>query len=134
MKELFASYLEHSPFARRVGVELTEMEADMAVVTMPFSEENTTFANVVHGGAMAALVDIASVAASWSGATEDGPSTGATVALSVNYLRAAKAADLVARATVTRRTRSVCFAHVDVTGEDGELIAHGIATYKFAGA
>ena len=132
VRELFGAWLDNSPFARVTGLCLREMEVDRAVVAMPYSEELTTFGDVVHGGAIATLVDVAAVAAAWSGVTEEGTATGATVSSSVNYVRAARGTDLVAEARATRRAKSFCFCEVAVKDAADELIAHGIATYKFA--
>ena len=132
VRELFDGWLEHSPFARVTGLRLQKMEADRAVVAMPYSEELTTFGDVVHGGAIATLLDVAAVAAAWSGVTEEGTATGATVSSSVNYVRGARGSDLVAHARATRRAKSFCFCEVAIHDAADELIAHGIATYKFS--
>jgi uncharacterized protein (TIGR00369 family) len=131
VQELFAAWLANSPFARLTGLRLEEMEPERAVVAMPYSDEVTTFGDVVHGGAIATLVDVAAVAAAWSGVTKEGATTGATVSSSVNYLRAARGTDLVAHAKTTRRGRSFCFCEVSVYDAAGDLVAQGLATYKF---
>ena len=132
--ELFGAYLEHSPFAKLLGLRLEEMEPEKAVVVLPYREELTTFADVVHGGAIATLVDLSAVAAAWSAVTEAGSTTGATVSSSVNFISAARASDLIATARVSRRTGSFCFCEVDVTDAGERLIAQAIATYKIAGS
>jgi uncharacterized protein (TIGR00369 family) len=134
VRELFGAWLEHSPFAKVTGLELTEMEPERAVVTMPYSERLTTFGDVVHGGAIATLLDVAAVAAAWSGVTDESAATGATVSSSVNYVRAARGNDLTATGRVTRRSKGFCFCETQVTDADGRLVAQGIATYKIAGS
>ena len=130
--ELFGAWLDNSPFARATGLRLEEMEADRAVVAMPYSETLTTFGDVVHGGAIATLLDVAAVAAAWSGVTDESAATGATVSSSVNYLRAARGTDLIATARVTRRAKSFCFCEVTIADADERLVAQGIVTYKIA--
>ncbi len=132
VRELFGAWLESSPFAQVTGLELKEIEPDRAVVAMPYSERITTFGDVVHGGAIATLLDVAAVAAAWSGVTDESAATGATVSSSVNYLRAARGTDVTATARVTRRSRSFCFCEVTVADPDGQPVAQGIATYKVA--
>jgi uncharacterized protein (TIGR00369 family) len=132
VRELFGGWLERSPFARVTGLRLEEMDVDRAIVAMPYSEELTTFGDVVHGGAIATLVDVAAVAAAWSGVTEAAAATGATVSSSVNYLRAARGRDLAATGRVTRRAKSFCFCDVQVRDEEDRLVAQGIVTYKIA--
>ena len=132
VRDVFGAWLEHSPFARLTGLRLAAMAPDEATVVLPYSEDVTTFGDVVHGGAIATLLDVAAVAAAWSGVTDEGPTTGATVSSAVNYLRAARGSDLAANARVTRRAKSFCFCAVDVTDGEGALIAQGIVTYKLA--
>jgi uncharacterized protein (TIGR00369 family) len=132
VRELFGAWLEHSRFARVTGLRVDEMEVDRAIVTMPYAEDLTTFGDVVHGGAIATLLDVAAVAAAWSGVTDEGAATGATVSSSVNYLRAAKGTDLTATARVTRRARSFCFCEVIIRDASNEPVAQGLVTYRIA--
>ena len=53
--------------AQRLGISLTTLEAERVVLAMPFRPDNVTVGSVVHGGAIATLVDIAGAAASASG-------------------------------------------------------------------
>ena len=103
-------------------------------MVMRAGERLTTFGDVVHGGAIATLLDVAAVAAAWSGVTDENATTGATVSSSVNYTRAARGTDLTATALVPRRSRCFCFCEVRVADPDDALIAHGIVTYKLAGS
>jgi uncharacterized protein (TIGR00369 family) len=132
VRELFGAWLANSPFTKAAGLELTAMEPDRAVVAMPYDERLTTFGDVVHGGAIATLLDVAAVAAAWSGVTDESAATGATVSSSVNYVRAARGSDLTATARVARRAKSLCFCEVEVLDDADELVAQGIVTYKVA--
>jgi uncharacterized protein (TIGR00369 family) len=99
---------------------------------MPFAEHNVTVGNMVHGGAISALADAAATAACWATDTTDADSRGATIALNVNFLKAALGVDLVADATVVQRGGSICVADVSVTTDSGEVMAVARATYKLA--
>jgi uncharacterized protein (TIGR00369 family) len=103
---------------------------DRAELALAFSEPVVTVADVVHGGAIAALVDTAATAAAW--ATEELPEAprGTTVAMSVSFMAAARAEDLTARARVASRGRTLCFCDVEVTGSGGAPVAEGLVTYK----
>jgi uncharacterized protein (TIGR00369 family) len=122
--------LRESPFANRVGLRLDSLEPDVAKFSLDYSESVTTVFDVVHGGAISTLVDVAATAAAWS--TPDGsvPSAGTTVGLTVDFLRAARGVDLRAVATVVKRGRSLCFVDVEVSDTGGELVAKGLVTYK----
>jgi uncharacterized protein (TIGR00369 family) len=128
--ELITAFLKHSPFALHVGLRLREIEPDHAVLEMPFSEELATYGEVVHGGAIGTLVDTAATAASWAGAEMPETPRGATISLTVNYVRAATGQDVVADARVVRRGRSLCFCDVRVTDAEDRLVAHGVVTYR----
>jgi len=51
--------------------------------------------------------------------------------VTVDFLAAARAQELLAEATVLRRGSSLCFCEVKVHGgDDGKLVATGLVTYK----
>lgn len=117
------------PFATLVGLQIEAVTPDYCRIRLPFRPELRTVTNLVHGGAIATLIDGAGVIAVWSN-VDPMPSRGATINLLVSYLSAAQAVDLIAEARVIRRGRSVVFADVDVTTPTGERIAKGSVTYK----
>jgi uncharacterized protein (TIGR00369 family) len=130
--ELISAFLEHSPFVGHLGIELRAIEDENAVLVMPFSEEVVTIGDVVHGGAVSALIDTAAMAAAWSAIEFEGDAPrGTTVGLTVDFLAAARGQALVADAGVLRRGSTLCFCEVRVAGdEDGDLVATGLVTYK----
>ena len=130
--ELVQAFIPQSPFVGHLGMRLTELGQDRAELTLPFSEEVVTIGDVVHGGAISALIDTAGMAAAWADGADPGDRAGATIGLSVDFVSAARAEDLTARATVIRRARDLCFCEVDVTGDDGQVVAKGLVTHRFA--
>ena len=128
---LVQAFIPHSPHARSLGITIEEIEADRAVLAMPFKEDLVTMGDVVHGGAISTLIDTAATVAAW--ATDEVPESpsGATVALSLNFISAARACDLRAEARVVRRGRKLSFCEVDARDPEGTLVANGIATYTF---
>jgi uncharacterized protein (TIGR00369 family) len=128
--EIITQFLAHSPFVLHLGMRLDSIEADRARLAMPYRDELATIGDVVHGGALAALVDTAAMAASWSAHEASGELRGTTVGLSVDLVAAARGREVVADARVIRRGKSLCFCDVDVTDADGGLVAKGIVTYK----
>jgi uncharacterized protein (TIGR00369 family) len=88
--------------------------------------------DVVHGGAIASLIDTAGMAATWADPDVEPESlAGATVTLNVDYVAAARGQDLLAVATVVRRGRSLCFTEISVTEPDGRLVAKGSVVQRF---
>ena len=125
-----AAFLKYSPFGLKLGIELVEIEPEQAVLRMPFDNDLVTYGDVVHGGAIGTLIDIAATAAAWSGAEPSASPRGATVALSTHFLRAARGSELTAKARTLRRGRSLTYLEVEVTDETGALVAQGSAVYK----
>lgn len=128
---LVKAFIPHSPHAKALGISIEAVEADRALLVMPFKEELVTMGDVVHGGAISTLIDTAATVAAW--ATDEVPDapTGATVSLSINFISAARACDLRAEANVVRRGRKLAFCEIEARDPDGTLIADGIATYTF---
>ena len=129
--ELITEFLKHSPFVTHLGMELREIEDDRALLALPFRDEVVTIGDMVHGGAISALVDTAAMAASWSAIEFDGtPPLGTTVGLTVDFVSAGRAVELFADARVIRRGSSLCFCEVKVSPAGGGLVASGLVTYK----
>jgi len=123
-------FLAVSPFVRHLGIRLERLDPDRALLAMPFADSLVTIGDIVHGGAVSALIDTAAMAAAWS--TPEVPENlrGTTVGLSVQFLAAARGRELLAQATVSRRGKSLCYCEVGVTDSDGQLVAKGLVTYK----
>jgi uncharacterized protein (TIGR00369 family) len=130
-REIIQAFVPNSPLVGLLGIELAEIEPDRAVLRLPFRHELATMGDVVHGGAIAALLDTASMAAAWSDDTVPDQLAGATVSMSVDYVAAARGADLTATARAVRRGRSLCFCEVEVTEAGGGVIAKGLAVHRF---
>jgi uncharacterized protein (TIGR00369 family) len=124
------AWMATSPFVGHLGMRLVRLESDLAEVVMPFRDELVTLGDVVHGGAIGALIDSATTSAAWSGAEALGNPRGATVGFTVDFVAAARGRDLTASARVIRRGRSLCFCDVDVVVADARLVAKGLVTYK----
>jgi len=62
---LARGWLEHSAFVAHLGIRLEEMEPGYARLLLPFSGALPTMGEVVHGGAISALVDTAAATAAW---------------------------------------------------------------------
>jgi uncharacterized protein (TIGR00369 family) len=123
------SYTRPEPFFTLLGLEIEKVTKDFCRMRLPFRPQLRTAAEMVHGGAIASLIDSAGVVAVWSN-VDSSVIRGATIDLTVNYMAAAEGVDLTAEAQVIRRGRSVVFVDVDVTSPNGERVAKGLLTYK----
>lgn len=117
------------PFSALLGLRIEAIQPDFCRMRLPFRPELRTAGEVVHGGAIATLIDTAAVVAVWSN-VDPAATRGATASLTVNYLAAAQRVDLIAEARVIRRGRSVVFVDIDVCSPAGDRIAKGMVTYK----
>lgn len=106
------------------------MEPDRVRLAMPFSESLPTLGDVIHGGAISALIDTAAAAAAWSRAEVPKRPRASTVGISVNFLAPASGKGVSAEARVTRRGRELCFCEVSVVDEDGAMVASGLVSYR----
>ena len=122
--------LVKSPFARPLGLQVVAAEPDRLLLRLPFHADLATVGSIVHGGAIATLIDIAGAAASASGITGDDAAGGATSHLTVAYLAPADGRDIEAEAIVAHRTRSQTVTDISVRDQEGTLIAKGTVTSR----
>ena len=119
-----------APFARKLGITCEQVEVGRVVMRLPWAHEHTTVGDVVHGGAIAVLVDVAATGACWATPDLAPDARGTTIGLSLSFLNAGRAQDLLAEARVVQRGRSIVTAEVDVRGRDGKHVARALVTYK----
>jgi uncharacterized protein (TIGR00369 family) len=115
-------------FPRLVGLQLEEVRRDYARMRLPYRPELRQPGGIVHGGAIATLIDTVVVPAIASGYTE--PRSFVTISLSTHFLAAVAEQDAVAEGWVERRGRSVVFCRVEVRSARGELSATASVVYK----
>jgi len=129
-EEIIRQAIITSPLAALLGVEPVDVSPDRVRVRLPFRPEVTTVGDLVHGGAIAALIDVAATAAFWAGADLAQSPRGTTIGFTVNFLAPARGADLVAEARVVQPGRSICVGEVAVEGVGGRAVARALVTYK----
>lgn len=115
-------------FAAELGIEMVASQPDRVKVKLPYHIKLGD--GRIHGGAISALIDIAATAAFWSTPLVNSKSMGATVGLTVNFLKLAIQTDLWAEAIVRRRGGTLCTANVSVIDERQDEIAIAVVTYK----
>ena len=113
-----------------MGIGLEEVRVDYARMRLAFRPELNQPAGVVHGGAIASLIDTAVVPAIGSGYTEMRPMF--TVNMQVQYMDAVRGEDAIAEAWVEKRGRSLVFLRAEVRTASGVLAATGALVYKVA--
>jgi len=123
-------FLPTSPYVGHLGMRLIDLGPGVATLALPFTPSVVTIGSIVHGGAIASLIDTAAMVAAWSGVEVPETPRGTTVGLTVTYLAAANGEDLRATARALRRGRSLTYLDVEVVGATGGLVAKGLVTYK----
>ncbi|MBI4772771.1 MAG: PaaI family thioesterase [Deltaproteobacteria bacterium] len=117
--------VENEPFARKLGLELTDVDEGYARVEMVFDPE--TMGNIygmTHGGAIFSLMDEAFQAASNSHGN-----IAVALNVSITYVAAPKPGErLQAEATLAAMTRKTATYDLKATGEEGRLLAKALAT------
>jgi uncharacterized protein (TIGR00369 family) len=124
---------ERSGMWANLGARVTELDRGRAVVEATLTAEAHGFptakGTIVHGGALAALADMA-LASAGASVAGDGRAV-ATVDLRVDFMRPGQPGRLVARSTVRRQTRHLCFAETAVEQADGTLVVEARAVLAF---
>ena len=111
-----------------VGLVLEDVRLDYARMRLPYRRELDQPQGIVHGGALATLVDTVVVPA--IGSAYDERRALLTLAMSIQYLDAVVGEDVVGEGWVERRGRSTCFCRVEVRTARGVLAVTGSVVYK----
>ena len=119
--------VEHSPFHRLIGLELSRAEDGEVEMRLPWREEfrRVDGSDWYHGGVISALVDIAG---DYAIASRLGRWV-ATIDLRVDYLRPALKGDLAATARAVKVGRTVGVADIELRDAKGAVVAIGRAAY-----
>lgn len=128
--ERFATFAPGRPeyFPGLLGVQLEEVRQDYARMRLPFRSVLNQPAGVMHGGAIATLIDTVVVPALASG--YDVPHRYLTIDMQVQYMGAVVQEDIVAEGWITKRGRSTVFCRAEVRTAKSGLIATGTLVYK----
>jgi uncharacterized protein (TIGR00369 family) len=116
-------------FPTLVGLRIEEVRTDYCRMRMPFRSELEQPAGVVHGGAIATVLDSVVVPAVGSAYTAEHRFS--TVDMHVQYLSALVQEDGIAEGWVVKRGRSTVFCEAElIGGTSGKLIARSVLTYN----
>jgi uncharacterized protein (TIGR00369 family) len=118
---------ERPLFPNVVGLVVEEIRTDYCRMRLPFRPELEQRAGVVHGGAIASLIDTVVVPA--VGAAYPQGWQYFTVTMDIQYLGAVVGEDAVAEGWVEQRGRSIVFCRAEVTTAGGRKAASGTLTY-----
>lgn len=120
-------------FPMLLGMVVEDVRVDYCRMRLPFRAELLQAAGVMHGGAIASLLDHVMVPA--VGAVLERGQNFSTVDMHVQYMRGIvggdRAEDAVAEGWVTRRGRRTVFCEAEAFGSaTGEMLAKSVLTYS----
>jgi uncharacterized protein (TIGR00369 family) len=122
----FGRWPDRQYFPSLVGLQIEELKRDYCRMRLPYRPELEQPHGLVHGGALATLVDTVVVPA--IGAAYGPDTQYMTLTMNLTYLGAVRAADVVAEGWVTRRGRSTVFCRAEATSE-GRVVTEGSLIY-----
>lgn len=115
------------PFAKLLGLELDAIGPGTATLALEVRTDLTQNQGIVHGGAIASLIDTATAFAILSLITPEERVT--TVDLTISYLRPVTSGRVRAMAKVVRAGRRLFVVSAEVFDESETLASTALSTY-----
>jgi acyl-CoA thioesterase len=133
----FESYrrdFDAQPLQRLLGVTLVERRPGFGRICLTRTPATPQgIGGSVHGGVLAAMVDIVMLVAVFSNLSP-GQVPAGTADLNITYLRPTQGALVYADATVVKSGRQLAMVEVSISDEKGRLCAKGRTLYAFRAA
>ena len=125
--QIIREKFEINHFPQLLGIELDSIEPGRVRLSVEVRKELLQLQGVMHGGAIASLIDTAVAFAIVS--TSEPQDSFTTVEMKVNYLTAIREGRVTADARLIRDGRRIIVADCDVHDSKGRLAAKGLLTY-----
>ena len=127
----FIEHFDDMPFHRYLGLTLVEARPGYGKVALHRTEDTPSgIGGSVHGGVLAAVVDIVMLVAVLADLGEDKQPAG-TADLGITYLRQAQGDVIYATARVIKSGRQLASVEIDINDSEGTLCAKGRTLYAF---
>ena len=120
-------FIDSNNYPRLLGLVLDSIEHGRAVLSVEVSERLLQLQGIMHGGAIASLIDTAVALAIVS--VSEPADRFTTVEMNVHYLRAIKEGRAMADARLIKIGRRIIVADCDVSDSGGTLAAKALVTY-----
>jgi len=128
----YGAWPDRTYFPNVVGIEVEELRRDYARMRLPWRPELNQPQGLMHGGAIATLID--TVVVPPIGTAYPDPRNFSTIEMSVRYLDTVRQEDLVAEGWITKRGRNIVFCEVEVKTTTAVKVATGHLIYTVAEA
>ena len=124
----FGNWPDRVYFPSLLGLRLEEMRADYSRMRLPFRPELRQPQGLVHGGAIATLIDTVVVPAIAS--AYDEPRGFSTISMNIRYMGAVRDEDIIGEGWITQRGGSIIFCSAELATVEGRIVAQGELVYK----
>ena len=114
--------LDSMPFAKEIGMEFMEVNAEETTARLTWAPELCTIGNALHGGVIMAAADACGAIAAFLNLPEGATGT-TTISSSTNMLRAVRKGHIETTSTVLHAGRSTVVVETVVTDSDGRTVA-----------
>ena len=128
-KDGIAARLANNPVVKFMSIGLREVTRGRATLILQHREELRNSMGLLQGGIFGVLADVAGGVALYSVLPDPLKVVIPTVEFKLNFLRPAKGEDLIGRGRVVHSGRQIAVCQVEISSEEGELLATGIFTY-----
>lgn len=124
--EAIASLVNECPYFSLLSMKIRDLQWGTSLLEVQLEEKHLQPFGMVHGGAIASVVD---AAAFWAVFPQVEKGMGlTTVEMKLNYLAPVKEGKLVAEGRCIRIGKTLALGEAQVRDEKGNLVAHGTAT------
>jgi uncharacterized protein (TIGR00369 family) len=110
-----------------IGIELVSLDQGLASTALNLRPELNRNSGLVHGGAIASLIDTAAAFSAMTLLSEDEETT--TIDLTIHFLRPLTEGRALARARVVRGGRRIIVVSVEVSDETQVIVATAVTSY-----
>lgn len=133
-RQALLAYFRHFPFSQLMGMEIVELDPGRSKLSMTWREDLCQPAGILHGGAIASLVDTAIahsilLTPEHRAIRDEHGGRLVSVDLRIKYLRPVSAGQVFCEARVVRMGRQIIHADAVVTSPDGKEVALGDSIY-----
>jgi len=115
-----------SPYFKLLSMELLDFDIGRSLLEIKCHHKHLQPFGMVHGGVFCSIIDAAAFWAVYPEVDEDSGMT--SVDLKLNYLAPAASGKLIARGRRIKLGKTLGLGEVEVTDEDGRILAHGTST------
>jgi uncharacterized protein (TIGR00369 family) len=118
--------VNQSHFPQHMRMRLSTISMDHATITLDTDQCHLQPFGIVHGGAIATLIDTATFWSAFLRLPEDAGLV--NIDLKLNYLKSIRSGRMVAEGRCLRAGRSINYAEARVMDAKGQLVAHGTSS------